>query len=541
LALLFFIMISTACGTDPKAVPTPALVNPTSTPILTQGTEGFPWWNDSVFYEIFVRSFRDSDGDGVGDFNGITEKLDYLKELGIRGIWLMPIFPSPDYHGYHVTDYYTVDPEYGSMDNFKHLLEEAHQRGIRPIIDFVVNHTSTEHPWFQRALENDPQYTDWYIWSDTDPGGVGPWGQTIWHPASNGKYYYGVYNGLIPDLNYKNPAVKQEAQKITLFWLNEIGVDGFRLDGARYYVEEGDILADSPDNHEFLKEWSAYFRSVNPQAFSVGEVWTTNFTVAGYTKNNELDSAFNFDLAASIIKSLNEGNNSGLDFSLKSTTKLFPDQDNSNFLTNHDMNRVMNQLGGDTNKAKVAAGILLTAPGIPFLYYGEEIGMKGTKPDEHIRTPMQWSDEKGAGFTSGTPWEPVNSDYQLINVAKQTGRDDSLLEYYRQLIQLRNAHSALRVGTTYVVDTDLNTLVAYLRASRDEMILTVVNLDDQPVTDTRLTLAMGPLSGNYAVKSLLDNSALNAPLVNGSGGFDAYQPVDQIPPYGVIVIQLTPQ
>ena len=201
----------------------------------------------------------------------------------------------------------------------------------------------------------------------------------------------------------------------------------------------------------------------------------------------------------------------------------------------------MSKLGGDEDKAKAAAGILLTAPGIPFIYYGEEIGMQGRKPDEQIRTPMQWTDARGAGFTTGTPWEPINPSYILINAAKQTGQSNSLLNYYRRLIQLRNEQTALRVGKTYYVDTSSNHLIAYLRASKDEVILTVVNLDDQPVTDTKLNLDAGPLSGKYAAASLLEKATINPLQANKSGGFDAYQPLAEMPPYTVMVIQLTPQ
>jgi Glycosidases len=542
LVFMLFVIVLSGCGTSTSSSSTPTTVIATQAPVLAQGTEGYPWWNDTVFYEIFVRSFQDSNGDGIGDFNGISEKMEYLQKLGIRGIWLMPIFPSPSYHGYDITDYYAVNPDYGTIDDFKHLLEEAHKRGIRIIIDLVINHTSAQHPWFQKSLENDPQYADWYVWSDTDPGGVGPWGETVWYKASNGKYYYAVFWDQMPDLNFKNLSVQQEIQKITSFWLKDVGVDGFRLDGARYYVEEDKTLADSPANHEFLKEWAASYRTINPQAFSVGEIWTENFTVSSYTKDKtQVDSAFNFDLASAIIKSLNAGNNSTLSFTFKATVKLFPDQNNSNFITNHDMDRAMGQLGGDEDKAGAAAGILFTAPGIPFIYYGEEIGMQGKKPDENIRTPMQWTDEKGAGFTTGTPWEQINSSYILINAAKQTGQTNSLLEYYRKLIQLRNAHSALRIGKTFAADSDSNKLWAYLRVSKDEVILTVINLDDQPVTDNQLDLTTGPLSGKYTATSLLDNSRVNAVQANDYGGFTAYKPLVEIPKYGVIVIQLTPQ
>src|SRR5687767_12020179 len=178
--LLFLIYILSACVPTTQSTSTP-LVESTQTSVPSQGTEGFPWWNDAVFYEIFVRSFRDSDGDGIGDFNGVTEKLDYLQELGVKGLWLMPIHPSPSYHGYDVTDYYAVNPDYGTMDDFKRLLEEAHKRDIKVIIDLVLNHTSSQHPWFKNALETGSEYHDWYKWSDTDPRTRGPWGATAWY------------------------------------------------------------------------------------------------------------------------------------------------------------------------------------------------------------------------------------------------------------------------------------------------------------------------------------------------------------------------
>ena len=540
-SLFLLIAILAACVPATQPIVTP-VVQPAQTPVVSAGTEGFPWWNDAVFYEIFVRSFRDSDGDGVGDFNGITEKLDYLHDLGIRGIWLMPINSSPSYHGYDVTDYYAVNPNYGTMDDFKRLLAEAHKRDIKIIIDLVLNHTSAQHPWFQDALKPGSEHHDWYVWKDQDPGTQGPWGAPAWYKATNGQYYYAIFWDQMPDLNFDNPAVREEAKKISSFWLKDVGVDGFRLDAVRY-LEEDDKLADSTANHAFLKEWGSYYRSINPKAFTVGEAWTDNANVKEYTKTNkELDSAFNFDLSTAILKSLNESNNTSVRFLLQTTVRDFPQQDNANFLTNHDMPRLMNQLGENgEGKARAAAGILLTAPGIPFIYYGEEIGMRGTKPDELIRTPMQWTDENGAGFTSGKPWEPVNSDFASVNVAKQTGDSSSLLEHYRKLIQLRNAHPALRVGKTSVAESNSNKLMAYLRASKDETVLVVINIDDSPVTDPQLELSLGPLAGSYKAVSLLDDAAVAPLKANAKGGFDAYTPLPEIPPYGVVVIQLTPQ
>jgi glycosidase len=207
---LLFVSLLMGCA-SPTPTPTapPATITPTATPDPYAGTEGFRWWNDTVFYEIFVRSFRDSDGDGIGDFNGIIEKLDYLEGLGIRGIWLMPINPSPSYHGYDVTDYYAVNPDYGTLEDFKRLLEEAHKRDIKIIIDFVMNHTSSKHPWFQQALTPGSPYHDWYVWSETDPGTLGPWGAKAWYRASNGQYYYAIFWDQMPDLNYENPAVRE--------------------------------------------------------------------------------------------------------------------------------------------------------------------------------------------------------------------------------------------------------------------------------------------------------------------------------------------
>jgi glycosidase len=428
------------------------------------------------------------------------------------------------------------------MEDFKRLIEEAQKRDIKVIIDLVLNHSSSQHPWFESALSPGSENYDKYVWSDSDPGTPGPWGAPAWYKASNGKYYYAIFWDQMPDLNYDSPAVREEARKIASFWLEDVGIDGFRLDAARYLVEEDGTLSDSPANHAFWDEWGTYYRSIDPEAFSVGEIWTGNSTVKKYVETNtELDSAFNFDLADALLKSVKDGNSTVLRFVLQSTLKDFPEQDNSNFITNHDQNRVMSQFMGDEGKAKVAAGVLLTTPGIPFIYYGEEIGMSGAKPDEQIRTPMQWSSEEGAGFTSGVPWEAINADYQDVNVQNQTGDTTSLLEHYRRLIQLRNEHAALRVGNTFVAKSDSSKLLSYLRADDKEAVLIVINLDDKPVTNYDINLDTGPLSGNYTVTSLLDASTYSPLQANAKGGFDRYIPIEEIPPFSVIILQLNKQ
>jgi len=524
---------------SPTIAPPPSVAPPTRTP-----EPAGPWWYDAVFYEIFVRSFKDSDGDGIGDFNGLIEKLDYLEGLGVRGLWLMPIHPSPSYHGYDVTDYYAVNPDYGTLDDFKRLLAEARRRRIRVIIDLVLNHTSAQHPWFKKALQGDPEYRPWYLWADRDPGFLGPWNAQAWHRASNGQYYYAIFWDQMPDLNYDHPPVREEAKKITAFWLQEVGVDGFRLDAIRYLDEDGRVLADAPTTHAFLKEWGAYYRGLNPEAFTVGEVWTDNYNVAPYVRGgDELASAFNFDLSSALLKGLSEGNATLINFVLGAMPQLFPEQNAANFITNHDINRAASYAIGQDALAqgKAAAAILLTAPGIPFIYYGEEIGMTGVKPDENLRTPMQWTGEPQAGFTTGTPWRRLNADSATRNVAAQTGDPQSLLEHYRRLIALRNEHVALRRGATHLVKSDSRRLVSYVRASGDDIVLVVINVDDQPVTGYTLTLARGPLAGAYTVASLLGDVSATAPTVNADGGFTAYTPLPEIPPYGVLVLQLAPR
>ncbi len=536
---------------EPSPTPAPTLGPVPVEPVLglPTGSGGFPWWNDAVFYEIFVRSFFDSDGDGIGDFAGIIEKMDYLNDgdpetttdLGVTGIWLMPVFPSPSYHGYDTVDYYDVNPQYGTMEDFRRLLEEAHAHGIRVIIDLMLNHTSSEHPWFEAARDPGSEYHDWYIWSEADPAMIGPWGQRVWHldPVS-GQYFYGVFWEGMPDLNYANPEVVAEMQNVVRFWLEEVGVDGFRLDGARYVVEEGSNLADTPANHQFFAELNAYIKSLNPEAFIVGEVWTTSFAVVSYVKADELDMAFEFDLASAFLASAQRGTAERARNQMTLSNRMFPLGEYGVFLTNHDQERVMSQLGIEVERAKVAASLYLTAPGTPFIYYGEEIGMTGRKPDELIRTPMQWNAEPQAGFTTGQPWEPVNAFYAERNVANQDEDPDSLLNHYRQLVRLRNEHVALRTGAPLLVESGVDQVYALLRHSEDETLLVLINLGDEPVSDYNLSLSSGPLAGAYQAVTLLGEGDPAGFTANSRGGLDAYQPLPTLPAGSTVILQLHP-
>ncbi len=515
-----------------------------STEVATES----PWWSDAVFYEIFVRSFYDSNGDGIGDFNGITEKLDYLNDgnpatvtdLGVTGIWLMPIFPSPSYHGYDVTDYYNVNPQYGTMDDFKRLLEEAHKRGIRVIIDLVINHTSDQHPWFRDAKrDKNSKYRDWYIWSETDPGYKGPWNERVWHSSTTG-FYYGIFTANMPDLNFNNRKVTKEIENVMDFWLTDVGVDGFRMDAIKHLIEEGKVQENTQSTHEWLqKNFHPTYKGLNPEALAVGELFGNDMNSIGkYVNNKQFDMAFNFQLASSFISSANSRSPSYASRALELSGKILDNSESAPFLTNHDQDRVMSELRGDVNKAKVAASLLLTSPGTPFLYYGEEIGMQGRKPDENIRLPMQWSDAENAGFTTGKPWRAPNSDYAQTNITAQTDDPASLLSHYRALIQLRNAHPALRVGNYLPVQTDADRLFASLRVSEDEAVLILINTGEEAISNFTLKVTETSLAaGEYTLTNLL-GVPLNLELpIGDKGGFNVKSDVE-IPAYQTIILEL---
>jgi alpha-amylase len=500
IALLGLVVWTCASRTPPTAPPTG---RPPTRTIASRGP--VQWQNDwargAVFYEVFVRSFRDSDGDGKGDLPGLIEKLDYLNDgnptttadLGVDALWLMPVFASPSYHGYDTIDYETINPDYGTNADFARLISEAHRRGIRVIVDFVVNHTGSGHPWFaDSASSASSAHRDWYVWRRDDPGWTQPWGGTnpTWHPL-NGFYFYGVFWEGMPDLNFRTPAVRREIERLAGLWLDR-GVDGFRLDAARHIVEDGPGQAqvDTPETHAYWKEFAAFVRAARPQATLVGENWTETPIIATYygstaeiAAGDELPMNFDFPLAEQVLAGVDSGDASVIAAKLAEIQGVYPrGVVDAPFLTNHDQVRVATRLGTNPGKMRNAPAILLTLPGAPFLYYGEEIGLQNgtTNNDEAKRTPMPWDATAGGGFTTGSPWFPFAPGQGDTNVAAQTRDAGSLLSRYRNLVRARKSSPALRTGTLELLTPASGTsrVLAFVRAEGTERVLVLHNLSD---------------------------------------------------------------
>ncbi len=500
-----------------------------------------PWWDDAVFYQIFVRSFADAStgplaGDGVGDLQGLVERLDYLNDgdpatttdLGVDAIWLLPVNPSPSYHGYDVTDYFDINPDYGDLALFRRLVSEAHRRGIRVIIDLVVNHASARHPAFLAATADTPPADfrlpgspepvpprDLFRFAPAPEQETGPWGQRVWH-YHQGDYHYGVFDSAMPDWNFRHPSVTAHHQAVARFWLQDVGIDGFRLDAVRYLYEHGDNLQDLAETKRWLRNYAAYCRELRPGAFIVGEVWADTEQSASYAAGGGLDATFEFDLANAFLETAAFGTPSLVSRRLERTRAAYGDARFASFLANHDQERTRSRLGGDFAKNRLAALLQFTAPGIPFIYYGEEIGMLGRKPDPDLRTPFQWTAGPDAGFTTGTPWRAVNDDHREINVALQTEDPGSLLSLYRRLVRLRSASPALRDGRP--VDGLVATgrgVYTDLRASDTDTVLVAVNTTASP---RRLDITLPPSVAALGPAETLWPGAPDAPALGTTPG-----------------------
>lgn len=462
-----------------------------------------------VCYEIFVRSFCDSNGDGIGDLNGIRSKLDYLQDLGVEAIWLTPIHPSDTYHKYDVHDYYAVDPEYGTLDDFRALLDDLHQRSMHLYMDLVINHTSSQHPWFREARRSaGSPFRDYYWWMTQDridALGIATREETAdahvvypWHsnPGESEKYYAMFWREM-PDLNYDCLPMREDIYKIVDFWLKEVGVDGFRLDAARHiyppWLKE--------KNHAFWQEFGQIAERARPGCYTVGEVWAKAEEVAPYFQG--LKANFHFDLSYAIQRILLSEKDSGLVKSLLNDYQVFgkynADFIDATMLTNHDQIRIGSIAAGHMDKMKLAAALLLTLPGQPYIYYGEEIGMLGLKPDEHIREPFLWTDTPRD--RQCTRWmKPRYTRRSTVQAASLQIQDtDSLLNHYKRLIALRKQYSALgqvRRPNFGLAPGNNGKVIAYYRTHSTAPLLIMHNITGQDRT-VRLGKAERPFTEVY--------------------------------------------
>jgi glycosidase len=537
--------------------PVLATASPPAAPVACGG-EPFTaarWWHDRVFYEAFVRSYADSDGDGIGDLLGLAGRLDDLNDgdaatrgdLGVTGLWLMPIAEARSYHGYDATDLRAVEHDYGTLDDLRTLVDAAHERGIAVILDLVLNHTSDGHPWFQESRDPASPKRDWYVWSGTPPEA----NPGAWHEL-DGAWYLGQFWEGMPDLNLENPEVTAELQATARWWLDEAGVDGFRIDAARHLVEDSDTLVNTASSRTWLADFRAAIQRTHPDALFVAEVFDITAASSAFVRDGAADLAFDFPLARGFYQAANLEDTAPLAGAQADALAQYPRGGYAAFLTNHDQNRVMSELGGSIERAKLAAGLLLTDPGVPFLYYGEEIGVSGRKPDERLRLPMPWTARPPSGdFSTIEPWQPMGDDWPAVNVAAQDTDPGSLLATYRELVALRNAHPALRTGGAYPVTAPTTGVSASLRAGADEQLLVLANLGTAPVAGLELALAEGPLCGPAAATVVYATAGADGrpavalgdaapPAVTAAGGFDGWMPLPELPGRSVVVVRLAP-
>lgn len=427
------------------------------------------WAETTTFYEVFVRSFADGNGDGIGDFKGLEENLDYLKDLGIGAIWLMPMMDSTTYHGYDVKDYYTTNPDYGTMEDFDSLVAACHEKDIKIIIDFVVNHTSSSNEWFQEALaDENSKYRDYYYIEDEIPVTEKDAEYSSWkQDEETGLYYYAHYDVIMPDLNYHNQEVRDEIKNVAKFWLDH-GIDGFRLDGSKEIDTDIEVTLD------WWREFTTEVCSVKQDAFIVGENWTTDFALVG-RYYDAMPSSFNF-IAADSILSMSKGQYVDIVASMNQMRDRYEKKVeksevnaimvDSVMIGNHDMDRVVTRVNS-VDKAKLAATIQFTLAGTPFIYYGEEIGQQGQKPDDNRREPFDWyASAEGKYMTKMTDifFNPeliyVQPD-DGISVEEEKNDENSMLNHYKKLIAMRSANPTFFNGTYETLGMGGGGLYAY--------------------------------------------------------------------------------
>ena len=430
------------------------------------------WYKGAVFMEIYVRGYMDSDGDGIGDFNGLIRQLDYIQDLGVTGIWLMPMMESQDKdHGYAVADYRRIESDYGTQEDFQNFLTEAHNRNIGVIIDYVINHSAAQNPLFLDSADNFPQFRDWYVWSNSNLGWTNWNGDSTWH-LRNGDWYYGVFWDQMPDWNLTNPEVIDYHHNNLRYWLN-LGVDGFRFDAVGNLVENGqNAYTGQEENHPILANSRAILENEYSNRYLICE---EPGDPARFSEDDSCGSTFAFRLNYYLMDSVQNGRVSSAIKNLN-----YPLERMGIILSNHDSfagDRIIHQVNANLGQYKVAAATVMTFPGQPFIYYGEEVGMghsRNNSDDRALRAPMSWRAD--GGFTTGTPFRNHAINMTDFNAEDQIDVDGSLHSTYKALISTRNNSPALKYGEINIIMAD--EVIAYTRVSESQEVLVVINYNN---------------------------------------------------------------
>ncbi len=513
-------------------------------------TQNKPWYMNAIFYEVHVRAFCDSNNDGIGDIPGLISKLDYIKDLGVDCIWILPIYPSPlKDDGYDIADYYDIHPDYGTIEDFKTLIREAHQRGLRVIADLVLNHTSDQHPWFQKS-RSDPnsKYRDYYVWSETDEKYADARIIFLDTEESNwtfdeeaGLYYWHRFYSSQPDLNFDNPAVLEEMRQVMKFWL-DLGIDGFRADAVPYLIErEGTNCENLPETHEILKSFRDFLDEnyVGKILLAEANQWPED-VLAYFGDGDEFHMGFHFPVMPRIFMAIRKGDASPIHWIMAQTPDIPENTQWCTFLRNHDeltlemvteeerqwmwaeyapiprmrlnlgiRRRLAPLLDNDQKKILLANALIYSLPGAPIVYYGDEIGMGDNiwLPDRNgVRTPMQWDSSKNAGFSKANPDElyaPVidsqEYSYKLVNVKNQDNIPDSILNQMKHLVQTRKSNPVFAMGEYEFLATDQPQCLTILRSCQHETVLCALNLTNQ---DQTLSINHSELNGKKLVNLL---------------------------------------
>lgn len=491
------------------------------------------WYKDAIFYELYIRAFADGNGDGHGDFEGLTSRLDYVQDLGVDCVWLLPMYPSPlRDDGYDIAGFFDIHPDYGTLDDWKAFINEAHRRGLRVVVDLVLNHTSDQHPWFQAARSSpDSPYRDYYVWSDTDEKyqetriiflDTEPSNWT-WDELA-GQYFWHRFFSHQPDLNYDNPDVRQAMMDVLRFWM-DTGIDGFRADAVPYlYEREGTNCENLPETHAYLKQVRQHMDEHYPGRILLGEAnqWPEDL-LPYFGDGDEFHMCFHFPLMPRLFMALKTGVRDSI-VEIMGRTPSIPDTCQwCIFLRNHDeltlemvtederqfmwqqyapeprtrlnlgiRRRLAPLLDNDRRRIELLNAILFTMPGSPIIYYGDEVGMGDNiwlEDRDGVRTPMHWTDGPNAGFSNAPAsslYAPVIDDqlygYRRVNVAAQQADPDSLLNWTKRVIRVRKAHPVFGRGDLHFLSPENAHVLAYLRSFEGETALVAGNLTDAPQT-----------------------------------------------------------